>query len=474
MGDDNKMKPDKNERMSQRENEIIESKSTFLPEEALDHERRPPEYNMAGEMKKAKKKKDYLYYTVPLLFLIFVLAIAYFLTTYLIQKNQQVDVNITEFENFNLSELLRTANENKNKLDKAKFDLEDLQVERKSQIEGLSEDHKTRQATLKAQGLSKQEENKQMRNLRLEYEKKLQEIKQEYSTKITTKEQELEELEQTVLHQQSVLEKSNMGLSSTGQMDSAQNISEIRLEQQKETYENRIRQTRANYEKRIRSMRSLHQNQVQGLTSKYNPNFTDEFLVAILNEKNPQQWTRPYTTNYRKILSTEKIMSKDQYEQLQKQIADRNLLVKALREVPFTNSVPPTLEKVDYLNNEIFSKQQDMWLGLSLGVMQRDQILGSYEYAFDYYTSLMKESLSGYSGYVVDSRKPEAIVLFLKFVKSVQDGDQVYVVDNDGNYLATLVVRPLADRVLAELLEGNISKVVPFSRVTKNKPTQQQ
>lgn len=474
MGDDNKMRSDKNKKVSQRETEIIESKSTFLPEEALDHERRPPEYNMAGEMKKAKKRKDYLFYTVPILFLVLVLALAYFLTTYLIQKNQRVDVNITEFENFNLSELLQTANENKNKLEKAKFDLEDLQLEKKSIMEALAEEYKTRQETLKSQGLAKEEENKQMQDLRVDYEKNIQERKQEFDEKIANKKQEMEDLEKTVSHQQSILEKSNIAMVADSQVDNSQKLFDMRLQQQKKSYENRIRQTRTNYENRMRSMRRLQQNQVRGLTERYNPIFTDESLLSILSAENSEQWSTPYATNYRKILSSEKIMSKDQYEDLQKQIANRNTLVKALRKVPYTNSVPPTLEKIDYLNNEIYAKQQDMWLGLSLGVLQRDQILNSYEYALDYYTSLMKESLKGYSGYVVDSRKPEAMVLFLKLVKNIKDGEQVYVVDNDENYLATLTVRPLNDRVLAELIEGDPSKIVPFSRITKNKPSPQQ
>lgn len=454
---------------SNKDDAIIKSKSVFLPEDALQHEGKPPEYNLGNEIGKAKKRRDYFYYLVPLVFIVFIVLIAYGITNYLITKNRKVDVNISEFESFNLSELLKSAKQDKRNLDSAKVNVSELEFQRDSMLKSVRDQAKAEREEIKEAGLTPEEEEKRLKAISASSAKKIERYKQEFNEKIAEKEEEIKALEKKVSSQQKLLAKSNVSLEEESNTDNEQKLADIQLEKQKQEYEDRIAGLKKNYERRIASTRNFYLKKSRAAVEKYNPLFEEDPIASILaQEEVPLE--NSYAMTYRSVLKRENIMDKTEYETLIQNIKDRDTLMDAMLKVPYTNSVPSTLKHIDSFDKSIQSKYQNMWVGLSIGVLKRDQAINSYRYALEHYTSIMQEHLKGFSGYILDARKSEAVVLFLKFPKSVKDGDKVYVVNDEKEYLATLELHPFSELTLAEMTEGNISDVSPFSRIMKNDP----
>lgn len=484
MGDDNKMKGEK----SSQNEKSLQTTNVFLPEDALKHEKRPAEYNLANELGKADKKKDVLFYLASIGFVVAVVAIAYLLTTYVVQKNRKVEVNIQEFDSFNLAELVQQARRDKDSLDQAQSEKAAIEKEQNSLMATVYSNAKSERELLNAQNLSAAEKAQKLEAINAAVEKEIASMKEEFSAKLEEKSKEINELQAKVEKQQSVLAKEgNAALT----VDNSSSLTQIQLDKQKQSYEERIADMEKAQERRVQTMRSFYQKQSQSLIQKYNPAFKEKNLIAILAQQSPEP-TASYQAAYSSALQVENIMTKTEYSELQKQIADRNTLVEALRKIPYTNSVPPSLQKIEQLNTSIDGQLQDMWAGLSIGVLKRDQIIDAYQYALNDYVAPLDET-RGWLGYVLDARREQAVLLYLKSPEMAKDGDTVYVVDDEGKMLLKLALHPIQEtagrveskgditgksrkaykiRVLAEVVEGNTKNVKPFLRVSKTLPVQ--
>ncbi len=428
---------------------VDQVKNVFLSEDLLVKYIKPEIYSLPEEFAKSKKNRNFLVYGLIFLYIATIGLSAYFLTSFEDQKSKRVEVNIPEFRQFNLIELLVEKKANEEKLTELQKELTDLRTNSMKEIQKLSP--KNQQKAI------------------AEMNEKIKKLEDSYKQQIRAKEESLRALQKSIAGDQQRIARSLRDAQSKYQdQNQMQGAELVRINNE---YEARIIKLKADQQAEIKRLQKEHQTEIDGLkkenqalvddlTLRYNPIFSKGEIAAVINGKVTNS-NHPTLHKYDKTLDNTNVQSEQAFNQLRRKIRNQKLIIDNLQKIPYTNSIPLALNSLEQLSQSIISDYETLWSGLAEQVDTKSNYLGGFNYAMNYLSITKRES-----GFVIDSRNPNRMLIFIDQVYSLKNGDTAYVFKNDDTPIAKIELSPEHERVIAKVKEViRPVKIEPFDKI---------
>jgi DNA repair exonuclease SbcCD ATPase subunit len=427
-------------------------KKIFLSEELLVKNVKPEIYSLPEEFAKSKKNKNYLVYGLIFLYFATIGVGAYFLTAVEDQKSRRVEVNIPEFRQFNFIELLAEKKANEEKLAELQKQLANLRASSMQEIQKLSP--KNQQKAI------------------AEMNEKLKKLEDSYKQQISQKEDSLKALQKSISGDEQRIAQNLKETQSQvkkyqdlNQMQGAElvrintefeaTITKLKADQQAE-----IERLKKEHQSEIDSLKKENQALVDAIILRYNPVFSKGEIAAAINGKvvNP---SNPTLHKYDQALDNTNVLSEQAFNQLRRKIQNQKVILDNLQKIPYTNSMPLALNNLERLSQSIINDYEILWSGLAEQVDSKSSYLGSFDYAMNYLSMTKRES-----GFVIDARNPNRMLIFIDQAYSLKNGDTAYVFKNDDIPIAKIELTPEHGRVIAKVKEVlRPLKIEPFDKI---------
>ncbi len=420
---------------------IDQVKNVFLSEDLLVKNIKPEIYSLPEEFAKSKKNKNLFVYGFIFLYIATIGFGAYFLTSVENQKSRRVEVNIPEFRQFNFIELLAEKKANEEKLVELQKELTNLRTSSMKEIEKLSPQNQQRAIA--------------------EMNEKLKKLEDSYKQQMNLKEESLRALQKSVSgDQQRIAQNLRETQSQVKKYQDLNQMQGAELVRINTEYEAKIAKVKIEHQAEIDSLKKENQALMDALTLRYNPNFSKGEIAAVINGKSANS-TSPTLHKYDKTLNSTNIQSEQAFNQLRRKIQNQKTIIDNLQKIPYTNSIPLALSSLEQLSQSIISDYETLWSGLAEQVNARGNYLGSFDYAMNYLSMTRRES-----GFVIDSRNPSRMLIFIDQVYSLKKGDMAYVFKNEDVPVAKIELSPENGRVVAKVKEVlRPVKIEPFDKI---------
>ena len=429
MGNENKVK---------KKDLIEKTKSRFLPAEIVDIDKERVLYSLDEEFSKARKNKNLLLYLFILIFIGAVVAGTALFTTYLKNRDKDIKLDITDFDDLRLKDVLDSARKKGDNADIVSVQLQILEIKMLDSILEVKQGYHRREIALVTQGLSDAETDVGIKKLREEEAAAVGEVRRKFAGLIAQKRAELAALERSKQEQDKSLEKSR------------EVTNEDRL------YKLKTSQLKSAQNEGTRLLKDYADRYSRYVTERYNPKFNSAELDSIMYSKYYDTLKRggEFYNDYNALFRTDRSVSNSDYLTLRKRIENHDKLVRRLLKIPYLNSVYPALQQIEFLSKSVFYEYERE-------VRRRDGEIGNFKYAFDYILSNRPES-----GYIIDSRNPENINLHLFKVFRVKSGETAQVFRADDEYIGKIqfIMKPYGMR--AKVVElARDKKILPFDKI---------
>ncbi len=416
-------------------------KNIFLSDDLLVQDARQEVYSLTDEFTKSKKNKNRLAQALIFLYIAVIGCGAYFLTTIEENKNKRIEVNIAEFRQFNLIELLAEKRESEEKLAQLQQELEDFRTKSMEQIKKLSP--KEQQKAIAA------------------LNEKMKALEESYNRQIREKEIALAALEKSI-------EAEKQKIASTSQQSETviKNYQSINQVQQAENerlmieYEAKIAKLNGEHQAELELLKQENQKTIDELIARYNPKFNRGEILSAINAKMGNKQVKS-NNRYDRILAEEGILSEQDFNQINKKVQNQKIIIDGLQEVGYENSVPVALNKLDQLSQSAAGDYEHLWMKLAERIREKNTYIDSYEYALKYLAMMGRET-----GYVIDARNQNRLIIFIDQIYSIKKGDFAYIFKNDSTPIAKIELNPENGRVTAKVKEViKPIKIEPFDKI---------
>lgn len=445
------------------DNKVTTGKSNytarFLKEDLLPAQKPPQIYNLDSEFAKTKKNVSVGFYVLFIGFIGLLVVFTIFLSRYIDTKNRQVEINITDFQDVNLKDLLTRNEQNQDKLSGVRQELSLLKQELQDKIIQLKDNDSREKELLLTQSLTDAEKTVKITEINAKTEKAIQTLRSSYEWRIRDKENEIARLSTNVSTDHAVLlenaEKSDTLL------DNYNKLHKIQMEKQRLSYENRIREIESDHGKEIVNLTNYYQKYITALVLKYNPIFKSDKVNAIINSADGQSDGEVSSKDYSATLEDEGVSDEVSLELLKLRISNYTLLMDQFLQIPYTNSVAPALKKLNKLSKQILQDYSKLTVGFVDILFAKNSIIENYHYSLDYYIKLKREN-----GYVVDPRDDKNMVVYIDSIYKVKKGDTALVFRSDDAFLGQIKLYPQKDYVRAELVSiESTNRIQPYDRI---------
>jgi len=199
---------------------------------------------------------------------------------------------------------------------------------------------------------------------------------------------------------------------------------------------------------------------VESLILKYNPVFKSSKIQEILGTRG-DAGDIPHLSPYSDVLRKERAFTKADFDRLRKNYDSYTVLMERMLQVPYENSVPPTLGKLNFLTRKVTDDYEKLWVSLVSVIVQKNRIIQNYRHAFDYYGSLHPEN-----GFVIDPRQKEAVRVQLAKIHTVKSGDTGLVFRDDDEYIGKIEFVVSDTDITARVVElTENKKIQPFDKI---------
>ena len=468
---------------------------------------RSRQFEFEKEFSKTKKNKNTAVKLITIIFIAIVALTALGITSYIQFRNRRIRIEIADFEDVNLKDLLNVAKKNENDQRLAKIALVDLNQELETKIAGIRTWETNEITLIRSREHSEAERERLIRNVRLKADRDIESLKKVYGQRMEAKEREIEEIQKKIdAYDTRMMEQAKQ---QEEILNNQQRLHDLELQNKETYYEGKIKELTTNYTAEIESQKQYlknivsaleakHQNQIAALKRehqaeierlilKYNPVFTGEDLLRALNRQiDPSVSKALLFSEYQKALQDEAVMSEEELEGIRGKIRDMDRILNRMKEVPYTNSVPKALDQLQALSRSATKNYEDFWNNLLRVVNQknetikgRDQIIrdkdttigikedriGQFQFFLETLTHKTREN-----GYVIDPRNLKSVLTFIKPIYPVADGDVGLIFRRDDEYIGSLVFHKSAGEILAEITEIREGKSIePFDKILLQK-----
>ncbi len=410
-------------------------KETFLNDALLTKKTKPEIYSLPDEFAKSKRNKSLLVYAMVLLYAFIIGAGVYLLTFMEEQKSKRVEVNIAEFKQFNLMELLEQKKENEQKLVQLQKELEKVKADSLAQIRKLTPE--------------------EQRKAMAELNEKLQKLEVEYKAEVKSNKKALKNLEKTVASEKKRNEKSTR--------ETEKMVEDYQKLNQKKADD--IQKITESYEAKITKLRTEFEKDLERLIERYNPTFSKGEIATVL-DSNFDVTIRGSWNSYVKKLQSEGIVSNQEIDNLRQKIKNQTIIIENLQEIDFINSIPLALKRLEQLSSSIINDYEALCGRLVDLTIQKKSKADNFEYAMSYLTQS-----SNVAGFVLDARGSSQLIIYLNRDYSVTKGEtaQIYKNGNDLSPIAEIELYPENDKVTAKVKKRfGSAKIEPFDKVILN------
>lgn len=441
--------------------DLERTKQFFLSEELLSKSQKPEVYSLADEYAKSKKNKNFLVYFLIFLYIATIGVGVFFIGKLEENRSKRIEVNIAEFRQFNLIELLMEQKENEEKLAKLQQELEDLRISSQEELKKLSPHSQQKELAAANERIKKLEEA--------------------YSQEIKARQDAIASLQKTIAaEKQKILANSQTNKVNLDNTNKNPNISystlpdqiqDAAIEKVKAEYEARIERLKAEHQANTDKLKEEHQKEldelrknnetlIETLTLRYNPVYSRGEMASIINSKLGN--TGKGTLNkYSKILADENILSEREFNTLRSKIRGQGIIIDNLSAIPFTNSVPPALNRLNRLTDSIITDYESLWTRLAQRLREKNDFINGYHFALSYLSTTRGEN-----GYVIDARDSNRLIVFINHSYLVKKGDVGFIYKNEDSAIAKIEFIPERDRMTARVVSMlRADKIEPFDKI---------
>ncbi len=456
-------------------------------------------YHLDQEFEKTKKNKNTSVKVITLAFIAFLSVGALAITSYIQYRNRHIEIDISDFEDINLKDLLNKAKKHENDLRLATRALDDLKSRLRAEVEEI------RNRTAEAIDLIREKEpnqavqNQRIRQAQLAAEREIDALNSQYQETIAAQETSIEEIrkqideyetraveqakmQEEILNNQSKLHELEMGKTVsyyeekvavlteqyTREIDTLKTHHANITATLKANHSNQVALLRKSHADEVATLERNHEDEIAALYAKYNPFFTSQKIKGILVRARQEPPQGPLLYDYQAELAEENVLSRDALEQLRSKLYDSDALLARLQEVPYENSVPQALDRLGRLSRSIVSDYESLWYSLSETVRLkneditvRDKLIRQYKFSFETFTRQTREV-----GYIIDPREPGEIITIINPYYNLEGGDVGYVFRADNEYIGSISFYAAGDGLRAEAMEIQADKrMQPFDKI---------
>jgi hypothetical protein len=441
MANDNKMKKKKDE-----SKEIVSLAGKFLPEEIVNSDGRTEIYSLEEEYAKTRKNKNWFVIFTVVGFILFISLITYLIYNYSTDKDRNIEVNITEFDDLRLKEILNSTRITDNNIQLAKNDIIKLQVEMRNAILEVNNRYLQSQNALLDKGYSDAEVKSRLALLKKEEEAEVNSIKKKYDGLISEKRAYVSSVEQEKIKALRELEKQSKKFG--------------KFSDENKVYEQKMKMLTESSQSGLALMANFYERYVRYIIQKYNPLFSSGEVKSAL-DRNMKRDETLNLKGYDDLYQKENIISKKRFDETRQKIYDQNVLIQRLIGVGYENSVPVALRTIDNLSHSIVNDYETLVFSLLSTVKEKNSELEDYRIALD---AVLKEKPE--SGYIISAKDTSKISVHINRLIPVHDGDEALVFRTDDLYIGKIILYRTSDGIKGKLdsLAGK-EKLRPFDRI---------
>ncbi|HRU65511.1 MAG TPA: hypothetical protein P5566_06815 [Spirochaetota bacterium] len=441
MANDNKMKKKKDE-----SKEIVSLAGKFLPEEIVNSDGRTEIYSLEEEYAKTRKNKNWFVIFTVVGFILFISLITYLIYNYSTDKDRNIEVNITEFDDLRLKEILNSTRITDNNIQLAKNDIIKLQVEMRNAILEVNNRYLQSQNALLDKGYSDAEVKSRLALLKKEEEAEVNSIKKKYDGLISEKRAYVSSVEQEKIKALRELEKQSKKFG--------------KFSDENKVYEQKMKMLTESSQSGLALMANFYERYVRYIIQKYNPLFSSGEVKSAL-DRNMKRDEALNLKGYDDLYQKENIISKKRFDETRQKIYDQNILIQRLIGVGYENSVPVALRTIDNLSHSIVNDYETLVFSLLSTVKEKNSELEDYRIALD---AVLKEKPE--SGYIISAKDTSKISVHINRLIPVHDGDEALVFRTDDLYIGKIILYRSSDGIKGKLdsLAGK-EKLRPFDRI---------
>ncbi|HEX3046545.1 MAG TPA: hypothetical protein VHY08_17440 [Bacillota bacterium] len=245
---------------------LAQTKQFFLSDDLLAGEPKINQYSLAGEFSRTRRNRLALVYGLVLVYILTLGIGAFLLINNENIKNNKLNVNISDFKQSNLTELLDTKKQDDQKISDLQKELDNLKQELQKETAKINQNSLTDSQILRLKSLSAEEQKKAIAELTKTQAAKVAQLTDEYNSKIKLKEQEL-------ANYQKKADVENKKLNQTvklnqEQLSQYQDAAALSLQKQKQDYEIQLAKLRADHQAEIETLKSENDRNVETLMSQ--------------------------------------------------------------------------------------------------------------------------------------------------------------------------------------------------------------
>jgi len=438
----------------------------FLEEESDSSVTIPKLYNLEDEFEKTKKNKNLLFVLSVFLFIAFTVSVTFLITRYIEYRSLQVKIDIEDFQDLNLKDVLDTAKKNETDLNNAKRELSDLNTKLQNEIQNIKNDIQSQLDMTAEKKMPKLEKDTAVEKINDSFKKRIEVADKKYSSLIKDKEVNIRILQRKIAEYDK--KQINVAKKNEEIVFNQQKLYELKIAKLTRNYESHIRYLKNDYTEQIGGlkdhynnlialMRTNHKTEIDELILKYNPIYDSGNLKNLTDNTIDIDLTKiPQLNLYSSALKNENICDEELFKEMRTNFRDRNILMSSVMDIPFTNSVPKALYHIDYYDRIIMEKYEMMWSKLagaslvkdqtikdltekveklSQGLISKDKDLQKFIFSFETGITEMKEI-----GFIQDATNKNDIVVYLKNSSLPYNGEIANVMRNDSEKIGTVLI----------------------------------
>jgi hypothetical protein len=422
------------------------SSTSFLPAEIKDIDGVAEIYSLEDEFTKTKKNKNIGIYLTIGLFFVVVIGSAFAFSVYIQSQNKNVEINISEFEDIRLKEVIDSARNHENNLDLLEIKLEILKVDQSKQILEVKQKYYQRELELLAEELPEKETDLKVAQIRTAEQREIAAINRSFDDQVQAKVQEIEDVKQQ-LAEKKIAEES-------GKQDSVSNVDRLNTLKMEEL--------KKSNDSGVISLRQYYENYIAYLAALYNPIFGSSHIKSIV-EINKDQRVKSPVNGYHPVFQQEGILSYGDYQHLQQKIADNRALITRMQRVPYQGTVSPSLNAISNLTNAIENDYEILLRQFATALRYKNGIIANYQVAFD--TMLANKAENGY---IINAENDKAIHIQLNEIFGNPINTTAIVFREDDEYIGKIKIGTLENNgvLKASVVELAKNKTIqPFDKI---------
>ena len=444
---------------SRQTTDLVErSKLAFLRETVRKYSGKQDQYDLEHEFARTRQNRSRV---VPFMLagLITVCTIAVIGVTWFIQsRSRDITIEVDDFAGVNLREILDEAQRLRNRLAAVTRELRQVIGDRDGRIAAIERQRDQGISLLINAELTPARLGARTGQINARAAAEIEAVTAEAAPRVTELEERIDELYAAI--DQYDARQLEQASAHAEILDNERRVFELQLQETIDSYESRIATLTDRYEAEIadleqfqtefeRALRARRQRETAELILRYNPDVGGEEIDRLLNDTSAAPLRRfdelaPYTPTLDRL----GILTPDEYAALRERCHELAELVERLDAVPYRNSVPPILEALDTRLREVVLSYETIWTGLSEAVVQRDALIEDFRFALDELTSE-----NGDTGYILDPRDPDNVIMFIGQIHPVAAGSVAYVFRTDDIYVGMIEFYERDGRLAARVVQ---------------------